>query len=179
MARISGANGEVPGYRAHGNNLGMPPNPVLHNIDDEFDDCDRYWGPDRDERFFVVSIDTLDQLFEVSPTDQIAIRVANFDIPELIQITFHSFDGRVPVDDVTRDDIYYFILHAKYYFGTEAPIRILGLRNGTSTNCITVRPGRLVSGEFVIYPISTKLEFKKDGVGNGSGSPGLKIPSNP
>jgi hypothetical protein len=177
MVKIYGAKDEVPGYRAHGDNEGMPLNAITHDIQVEFHDCDRYWGPDRNERFFVVSIDTLDQLFNISPIDQVAIRVTNFNFPELIQITFHSFDGKVPIEDFNRDDISYFILQARYFFGEEAPNRILGLRNGAKVTCIAVRPGRKVNGDFVVYIIAAKIDFEEEGVGNTTGSPGLKIPS--
>jgi hypothetical protein len=181
MAKIDGAQGEIPGYLEHGNNEGMPLEAVKYNLAQEAKDIENYWGLLKLPRFFVISIDTLDQLFDQSPIDKVAIRVSNYMIPELIRITWHSFDGKIPVEDLSRTDVYYLILEAKYYFGVEKPNQILGLRNGANTMCIAARPGLNDKGDFAIYLSAVELKFpdNEGGIGNGSGSPGLKIPSTP
>jgi hypothetical protein len=181
MALIYGNNGELPGYREHDDNPGMPDGVVIHDEGSELDAIDAYWPKDgngtRMERFFVISLDALDQLYVDSPIDKIALRVTDFETPQSIKVTWMAFDGTIPAPDVPRDDVMYIVLEAKYFYGTTLPKEILGLRNGMDTHCITARPGRLPNGQVVMYLVASTLRLTN--TGNSTGSPGLKIPSTP
>jgi hypothetical protein len=129
-----------------------------------------YWGSSDGDKMFIASFNYLDSLF--IHVNKVALRVENIDNPQYVKAEWIPFIGYPLEEDVNRDDIYYFILSVNEYSQNEK-----SLTTGTNSNSIIARLGSDDDTYFAIFFASLYDLGRPGGTGNGTGMPGLKVPT--
>ncbi len=139
-------------------------------FEEETESVTRYWGS-KPEQAFVASLRSISKLYEESPVDVVAVRITDFETPDIATGMWIAYSGEPIPDDKNRKDVYYLLLDSVYFYGDD---QTPALNKGTGTSCLAARLGRALNGDFEVYISAAGLLIDPD-LGNGSGSPGVKI----
>jgi hypothetical protein len=176
MALVFNVTKNSPMFRV----IGTPPTdpntglPLNYNLALENASTGRYWT-NVAEQYFVCGLRNIEQYYRDSPVDKVAVRITDFETQDICNAVWMPFAGIIPPEDDDRGDILYVIIDAVVFFGD---VGVLGLRNGGGTQLLAARLGRKEDMSIQVY-ITAGAVTIDDLTGNGSGSPGLRIPSTP
>lgn len=134
-------------------------------------DIEHYWGKLENEKFYVISLNELNERIQESPVGQAAVRIRNIDNnnPTTIDAKWIAY-GNEPGSELQNDD-YYFVIDA----ATITNWQTLGINAVSARIAKTKQHGNI----YVFFHRTTVVFRQSGGTGGDNASAGALIPPHP
>lgn len=139
---------------------------------------ENYWGSAAEEKLFPIPFWKLSQLIGVSPTEQAALRVTDFDNRSLVDAEWVSYneDFDELLEGADRPSEFYFVMDETVF--NDIRDQIPTLTTPLNQVVIWARLGKATAdgSDFTAFLIAAKTELFPPGSGGGGATSGIKIP---